>query len=311
MEQMLRFARLGNSAEADGLDLETVASVAAPLNVDILLRGETGTGKDTLAEMIHSLSGRKGQFVAINCAAIPETLAESQLFGVTTGAFTGATQSRPGYIETANKGTLYLDEIDSMPLNLQAKLLRVLEARGVQRLGSTQFIPVDMNVIASAQNSLTEMVERGQFRQDLYFRINVVSIELPALRTRRERIAPLFISFIRREASELDRTTELPSPKLLQALVSYSWPGNVRELRSAAKRYVLGLNPLPHVESTRSSNRLKLKDNLEQFEKLLIEDCLRRHHRCINAAASELAISRRTLYHRMKYLNISRRDEEA
>lgn len=166
----------------DGPDIENTLNSTAALNIDILLLGETGTGKDTLAQRVHRLSGRRGNFVAVNCAAIPESLAESQLFGVNSGAYTGAMQSRAGFVEAAHLGTLYLDEIDSMPLCLQAKLLRVLESRGVERLGSTRFIPVDMRVIASAQHSLHQMVEHGTFRRDLYFRLNVVNIQLPTLR---------------------------------------------------------------------------------------------------------------------------------
>lgn len=160
-------------------DIESTIHNTATQNIDILLLGETGTGKDTLAQRVHRLSHRKGNFVAINCAAIPESLAESQLFGVNSGAYTGAIQSRAGFIEAAHLGTLYLDEIDSMPLTLQAKLLRVLEARGVERLGSTRFIPLDIRIIASAQHSLHDMVEQGAFRRDLYFRLNVVNITLP------------------------------------------------------------------------------------------------------------------------------------
>ncbi|WP_350616585.1 sigma 54-interacting transcriptional regulator [Pseudomonas sp. HY7a-MNA-CIBAN-0227] len=225
--------------------LEATIRNTATLNVDILLLGETGTGKDTLAERVHRLSGRRGNFVAINCAAIPETLAESQLFGVTNGAFTGAVQSRAGFIEAAHLGTLYLDEIDSMPLVLQAKLLRVLESRGVERLGSTKFIAVDMRVIASAQQSLHEMVEQGLFRRDLYFRLNVVAINLPALRERRERIIPLFLNMIEREAQHFQFPAPIPPSVLLQQLLCHSWPGNVRELGSAAKRFVLGLPAIP------------------------------------------------------------------
>ena len=179
-------------------ELDATINSTATLNIDILLYGETGTGKDTLAERLHSLSGRRGHYIAINCAAIPESLAESQLFGVTHGAFTGAMQSRAGFIEASDMGTLYLDEIDSMPLILQAKLLRVLETRGVERLGSTRSIPVDMRVIASAQSSLSEMVEQGRFRRDLYYRLNVVSLHLPPLRERREHIIPLFLNLIQR-----------------------------------------------------------------------------------------------------------------
>ncbi|WP_339532575.1 sigma 54-interacting transcriptional regulator [Pseudomonas mucidolens] len=285
-------------------DLETTIQSMAARNIDVLLLGETGTGKDTLAERIHRLSGRRGSFVAINCAAIPESLAESQLFGVTNGAFTGAVQSRAGFIEAAHLGTLYLDEIDSMPLPLQAKLLRALESRGVERLGSTKFIAVDMRVIASAQNSLQEMVERGRFRQDLYFRLNVVSINLPPLRERREQIIPLFLKLINHEAKQFKCMAPVPGHSLLQEVLCYSWPGNVRELRSAAKRFILGL---PAISSSCEKPRkitMTLKERLGHIEKILILDSLRRHSMSVEAAALELCVPRRTLYHRMKQLEI-------
>lgn len=305
MQKML-CAALSTTHQDDVLNLEAFAQSVAPLMVDVLLRGETGTGKDTLAEKIHRMSGRSGKFVAINCAAIPESLAESQLFGANTGAFTGASQSRAGFVEAAHNGTLYLDEVDSMPLALQAKLLRVLESRTVQRLGSTQSIPVNMRVIASAQCPLGEMVERGEFRRDLYFRLNIVSLKLPPLRSRRERIVPLFQSLVQREAKSLDRPYIAPSPGLLSHLIGYAWPGNIRELQSAAKRYVLGLPALPRAEQLEPGNTtFNLKEQLQQFEKVLIEDCMRRHHRHIDKVIAELGIARRTLYYRMKCLEIS------
>lgn len=286
-------------------DLETTIKNTATLNVDILLLGETGTGKDTLAERIHRLSRRRGNFVAINCAAIPESLAESQLFGVTNGAFTGAVQSRAGFIEAAHLGTLYLDEIDSMPLVLQAKLLRVLESRGVERLGSTKFIPVDMRIIASAQQSLYDMVEQGRFRRDLYFRLNVVSINLAPLRERREQIIPLFLSMIGQEASHFKCPAPIPSSSQLQQLLCHSWPGNVRELGSAAKRFVLGLPALTTAKVEDPSLVMTLKERLQRIEKALIEDALRRHSRNIEAMALELGMAKRTLYYRMKQLEIT------
>lgn len=285
--------------------LDSTVKSTAKLNIDILLHGETGTGKDTLAEKIHLLSGRRGDYVAINCAAIPESLAESQLFGVTSGAFTGAMQSRAGFIEASNMGTLYLDEIDSMPLTLQAKLLRVLETRGVERLGSTKFISVDMRVIASAQSSLPKMVEQGLFRRDLYFRLNVVSMHLPPLRDRREHILPLFMNLIQREAGYFNSPVPSPSTSLLQHIICHDWPGNVRELRSAAKRLVLGLTPVSTFTVTGEDTETNLKGRLQQIEKLLIEDALRRHLYSMDAVVLELGIAKRTLYHRMKQLEIS------
>lgn len=285
--------------------IETTVQNTARLNVDILLLGETGTGKDTLAQRIHRLSGRRGSFIAVNCAAIPETLAESQLFGVNTGAYTGATQSRAGFVEAAHLGTLYLDEIDSMPLTLQAKLLRVLESRSVERLGSTRLITVDMRVIASAQHSLHEMVAAGTFRRDLYFRLNVIVINLPALRERREQIIPLFLSLAKREAVTFGFPAPLPSNSLLQELLLHQWPGNVRELRSVAKRFVLGLPPLLASLSPEQGTEGSLKTRLQQIEKLLIEESLRRHRGSVDKAAAELEMPKRTLYYRMSQLQVS------
>lgn len=286
-------------------DIEYTLNNTATLNIDILLLGETGTGKDTLAQRIHRLSGRRGNFVAVNCAAIPESLAESQLFGVNSGAYTGAMQSRAGFIEAAHLGTLYLDEIDSMPLNLQAKLLRVLESRGVERLGSTRFIPVDMRVIASAQHSLHQMVEQGTFRRDLYFRLNVVNIQLPALRDRRERIIPLFLEMIRQETDLFNCAAPPPSGRLLEQLLCHSWLGNVRELRSTAKRFVLGLPPLSPAASNQPDAQMSLKARLHQIEKALIEESLYRHQHCVDTVSIELGVPKRTLYYRMKQLDIS------
>jgi transcriptional regulator with PAS, ATPase and Fis domain len=286
-------------------DIEHMLGGTAARNIDILLLGETGTGKDTLAQRIHRLSGRRGNFVALNCAAIPESLAESQLFGVNSGAYTGAMQSRAGSVEAAHMGTLYLDEIDSMPLNLQAKLLRVLESRGVERLGSTRFIPVDMRVIASAQHSLYEMVDQGAIRRDLYFRLNVVNIRLPALRDQRERIIPLFLKMIQQEAEHFECTAPAPSGALLQQLLCHPWRGNVRELRSTAKRFVLGLPPLSPPIDEGADTQTHLKARMQQIEKALIEESLRRHQHCVDRVAVELGVAKRTLYYRMKQLEIA------
>ncbi|AZE82142.1 Pathogenicity locus probable regulatory protein hrpR [Pseudomonas orientalis] len=304
---MSAFDHIENETEIsliDDPDIETVLKSTATLNIDILLLGETGTGKDTLAQRIHRLSGRRGNFIAVNCAAIPESLAESQLFGVNSGAYTGAVQSRAGFVEAAHLGTLYLDEIDSMPLSLQAKLLRVLESRGVERLGSTRFIPVDMRVIASAQHSLHEMVEQGIFRRDLYFRLNVVNIQLPALRDRRDCIIPLFLEMIQQEAEHFKRLPPPPPENLQQQLLVHTWPGNVRELRSTAKRFVLGLPALCIPQPPHQGKKMSLKARLQQIEKTLIEESLYRHNHCVYTAAIKLGISKRTLYHRIKQLEI-------
>lgn len=293
-----------NVSLLEGPDIEEILSSTASLNIDILLLGETGTGKDTLAQRIHRLSGRRGSFIAVNCAAIPETLAESQLFGVNSGAYTGAVQSRAGFIEAAHLGTLYLDEIDSMPLSLQAKLLRTLESRGVERLGSTRFIPVDMRVIASAQQSLYEMVERGTFRRDLYFRLSVVDIQLPSLRECKDRIIPLFLSMIRQEAESFKCPSPQPPNSLLQQLLCHPWPGNVRELSSTAKRFVLGLPPLSVRDRNPEESEAGLKERLQRIEKSLIEESLHRHNGNVDLAAADLRVAKRTFYYRMKQLGI-------
>ena len=198
----------------------------------------------------------------------------------------------------------FVFEIDSMPLSMQAKLLRVLESRGVERLGSTRFIPVDMRVIASAQQSLHEMVEQGKFRRDLYFRLNVVNINLPPLRNRRDRIVPLFLNMIQEEAEHYKCLAPNPCSELVQQLLCHPWLGNVRELRSTAKRFVLGLAPLSSSPSNATNQPTNLKERLQQIEKALIEESLRRHTYCVDEVAVELGMAKRTLYYRMKQLDI-------
>ncbi|NWD81007.1 sigma 54-interacting transcriptional regulator, partial [Pseudomonas reactans] len=201
-------------------------------------------------------------------------------------------------------GTLYLDEIDSMPLSLQAKLLRTLESRGVERLGSTRFIPVDMRVIASAQQSLYKMVERGTFRRDLYFRLSVVDIQLPSLRECKDRIIPLFLSMIRQEAESFKCPSPQPPNSLLHQLLCHPWPGNVRELSSTAKRFVLGLPPLSVRDRNPEESEAGLKERLQRIEKSLIEESLHRHNGNVDLAAADLRVAKRTFYYRMKQLGI-------
>ncbi|MEO4017393.1 sigma 54-interacting transcriptional regulator [Pseudomonas rossensis] len=283
---------------------EIIAQNISQLGIDVLLFGETGTGKDTLAQRIHTLSGRKGRLVAMSSAAIPESLVESELFGVVSGAYTGADRSRMGYIEAAQGGTLYIDEIDSMPFNLQAKLLRVLETRSLERLGSTTPIHLDLCVIASTQRPLDDLVESGVFRRDLYFRINVFTLQLPALREQRARIVPLFSLFVAAFARELGCSAQGISPTLRQVLLTHDWPGNIRELKSAAKRFVLGF-PLLGAEPINGHDPATgLKSQLRVIEKVLIQESLKRHKNNIKAASQELDIPRRTLYQRIKNLEV-------
>ncbi len=288
---------------------ERTIKMVSPLKIDLVLEGETGTGKDTLARRIHHLSGRSGKLVAVNCAAIPETLAESELFGVYSGAYTGASKARAGYIEEAHKGTLFLDEIDSMSLSLQAKMLRVLENRGVERLGGTQFTSVDMRVIVATQKPLLTLVEEGSFRRDLYFRLNTVSIQLQPLREQTDLIEPMFTHFCRQYASLVGYTVPSLKQQQHEDLLSYSWPGNFRELKAAAQRFVLGL-PLLITQGQYRSGTVRLKERLQRIEKSLIKSCLMKHDHSVDHAAQELGMHPRTLYHRIKLLNVASRDNE-
>lgn len=283
--------------------LDVIARSLSELGIDLLVAGETGSGKDTLAQRIHVLSGRRGPFVAMNCAAIPESLCESELFGVVSGAFTGAERSRKGYIEAAQGGTLYLDELDSMPLALQAKLLRVLESRVLERLGSTEPVALDICVIASAQRPLDDLVEQGAFRRDLYFRLNVLTLKLPPLRQQRERILPLFHRLVERMGADMGVEVQKADPSICQVLLNHDWPGNIRELKSAAKRFVLKL-PLLGDDTGEQGPSTALKSQLRLIERVLIQESLKRNKHCIDAVSRELAVPRRTLYHRMKELDL-------
>jgi DNA-binding NtrC family response regulator len=204
----------------------------------ITITGETGTGKEIVAQAIHEASGRKGQFVALNCTALPEALMEAELFGHTKGAFTGAQQARAGRFEAADKGTIFLDEIGDMPLEVQAKLLRVLQQREVQRLGSSESIPIDARVIAATNADLLSKVEDGRFREDLYFRLNVVPIHLPPLRERTDDLRLLAHHFVQKICA----IEGLPTKKLTQAAIlrleQHHWPGNVRELENTIERAI-------------------------------------------------------------------------
>lgn len=285
-------------------DLIALAGNLSQLALDLLLTGETGTGKDTLAHRIHEMSGRTGRLVAMNCAAIPESLAESELFGVVSGAYTGADRPRMGYIEAAQGGTLYLDEIDSMPLCLQAKLLRVLESRTLVRLGSTSPIKLDICVIAAAQRALDDAVAQGHFRRDLYFRLNVLTVNLLPLRERRKRILPLFKRFVGELAVEMGTPAPVICPVLQQMLVEHPWPGNIRELKAAAKRLLLGFPVLGLEQHGADHESCGLKAQLQIIEKALIEQSLKRHQNCLDAVCGELELPRRTLYRRIKQLRI-------
>ncbi len=216
------------------------AQRAAEVSATVLITGETGTGKEVLARFIHKNGPRAEKpFVPINCAAVPETMLESELFGYEAGAFTGAAKRKPGLMEIADGGVLFLDEIASLPLDMQAKLLRALEERVIRRMGGTKWIPVDVQVLAASNRDLQEMIAAGKFREDLYYRLKVLELRLPPLRERREDIPALVGFFVRQLAPRMGKQVRDVTPRVLQALEAYRWPGNIRELRNAIERALL------------------------------------------------------------------------
>ncbi len=223
--------------------LKVVVRNVAPTGVDILINGQTGTGKEVMARLIHAASGRKGNFVAINCGALPESVFESEIFGHEAGAFTGAQKRRIGKLEFANGGTVFLDEIESMPMALQVKLLRVLQERRLERLGGNESVALDCRVVAASKADLLALSAQGLFREDLYYRIGVISIDLPRLRDRREDIPLLLAHFVAEAAQRYQRPMPMWTPEQMAAWQAADWPGNVRELRNFAERLTLGLVP--------------------------------------------------------------------
>jgi len=292
------------------LKLKDKIATFAQAPVDILITGETGTGKELVARAVHLHSPRRnGPFIAVNCAAIPETMVESELFGFEAGSFTGAHKRRVGRFENANGGTIFLDEIDSMPLTLAAKLLRVLQERSLERLGSSVPIPIDVRVVAASKIDLKELSRRGEFREDLYYRLNVVQLWLPPLRERLEDIPLLFEYFVQSAVNRFERNATEITPEVLEQLLIHSWPGNVRELKNTAERFVLSneledLDLLPPGVEEVAGGDLKLPLRIERFEKLLIEQALAQHHGNIQRVHSALGIPRKTLYDKLAKYSI-------
>ncbi|NOJ92790.1 sigma-54-dependent Fis family transcriptional regulator [Corallococcus coralloides] len=295
--------------------LRQLIARVGPSDTAVLITGETGTGKERVAQALHKASGRKGRLVAVNCAAIPSTLLESELFGHERGAFSGAVARRAGRFEQAQGGTLFLDELGDMPLELQAKLLRVLETRQVERLGGTLPVPVDVRILAATHQDLGRAVKEGRFRQDLFFRLNVLPLHLPPLRERPEDLLPLARVF----AAELagPKTPLMLAPGAEAALRAYPWPGNVRELRNVIERLNLlrGDGPLelgPDVVSTptgaaptprRTLGDKSYREHVEDFERDLIRAALREGE-SIAGAARILQVDRGNLYRRIKALGL-------
>lgn len=294
--------------------IRKVASSDAP----VLILGESGTGKEMVAQAIHCRSSRKdGPFIAINCSAIPETLLESELFGHEKGSFTGAHAQRKGRIETAAGGTLFLDEIGELPALLQVKLLRFLQEQTIERVGGRQQIKVDTRVVAATNVDLKKAIANERFREDLYYRLAVVIIHLPALRERDNDVRLLAQEFLQRSATKNGKEGLTFSHEALVALGAHSWPGNVRELENRVKRAVimadgkrLTMDDLELTHATPAPGTANLKEAREAVERDLVQRALHRHNGKIARAAIELGISRPTLYELMEKLDIHRPDRE-
>ena len=295
--------------------------VVAPTQASILITGENGTGKEVLARAIHSGSRRTREgFVAVNCAAIPETLIESELFGHEKGAFTGATSRKVGKFDLAHKGTLFLDEIGDMSLATQAKILRVLEERVFQRVGGNRDIEVDVRVVAATNKELSDEIADGKFREDLYFRLNVFHFHIPPLRERGDDIPLLLEDFLREYCSFYGKPEMSIKDEALEVLVSYAWPGNIRELRNVVERLViiaddreLGLDKIPlslRKVPAKEDNQLPYADETdyrqarEDFERIFFQQRLVANGWNISKTAQEVGLERSNLHRKIKHLGL-------
>lgn len=325
---------LGTSARMQEV-FELIHKVA-PTRTTILLTGESGTGKELVARAIHSRGPRASEpFIAINCGAIPETLIESELFGHTKGSFTGATADKPGLFERSDGGTVFLDEIGELPLSMQVKLLRVLQERKVRRVGGANDLAVECRVIAATNRRLETEIEKGAFREDLYFRLNVIQIKLPALRERRADIPMLVDAFINKFAEQMQSNVRGITDTAMQVLMGWSWPGNVRELENVIERgVILASSNRIDVDALPTSMRggatmpptstpvntallmdvpadgLDLEATLEGYERLLLEKALQRTGGKKKKAAELLKLSFRSFRYRLAKLGLSGADDD-
>lgn len=273
-------------------------------DADALIIGPTGAGKEVVARALHDMSPRAGHpFIAINCAALPQAVIESELFGHEAGAFPGALRPRYGKFEHARGGVVLLDEIGSMPLDLQAKLLRVLQERVITRLGSNDPVALDVRFIATSKTDLTDLVRHGAFREDLYWRLNVAVLHVPPLSARREDIPLLFLQLVRESAARHSVPERDVPPAFLSGLAARDWPGNVRELRNLAERVVLGLEGT----ETAQADGARLAERVAAFERSLIAGAIAAHGGRLRAVYETLGISRKTLYEKMQKYGLDRR----
>jgi two-component system C4-dicarboxylate transport response regulator DctD len=302
---------IGNSPVIQALRDE-IANVGST-DATVLIRGETGTGKEVVARALHECSRRnRSRFVAINCGAVSENLIDSELFGHEPGAFTDAKQRRIGVIEYAKGGTLFLDEIESMPLNLQVKLLRMLQERAISRLGSNEEIKVDVRLIAATKTDLLEAAQRREFREDLYFRLDVAELRVPSLNERRDDIPLLFEHFAQEFSNRHQRDIPALSREDMERLMAHNWRGNVRELRNAAERLVLGLGHkqggIAHVLNGDGGRLKTLPEQMDAVETVFVRTALQESNGNIQAAADVLGIPRRTLNEKMRKYGLERKD---
>ncbi|MGB6429800.1 MAG: sigma-54 dependent transcriptional regulator [Candidatus Acidiferrales bacterium] len=297
----------------------------APVDVPVFICGESGVGKEVVARMIHIRSNRRTQpFIKVNCAALPGELLESELFGYEQGAFTGAVRSKPGKFEQANKGTIFLDEIAEMSPHLQAKLLHVLQDHQYSRLGGRHLIEVDVRVLAATNMEVQEAMKSGRLREDLYYRLNVLSINVPPLRERTSEIPLLFRHFLEKYSVKFQKTAPAPSEYLLEAAVRYPWPGNLRELENFVKRYVIleddegGLRELLEMSATQQRTaprdepvparaqglKALVRGLKDEAEMEAISDALQKTHWCRKDAAKMLGISYKALLYKIRQFNL-------
>lgn len=283
---------------------KSVGAIAAT-DADVLITGDTGVGKDLTARALHDLSARTSHpFVHINCAALPDALVETELFGHEAGAFPGAMRARFGKFEFARQGTVFLDEIDSLSVNVQAKLLHAIQERQITRLGSNEPTALDIRIIAAAKTNLEEAVAAGTFRADLLYRLNVVSIAVPPLATRRDDIPSLFLNLAAQAAARYSKPLPDVPPSILSDMATQDWQGNVRELRNAADRFVLGLDPKAAVATSDDT----LSARMATHEKSLITAALTAHDGSLKHTYEALGLSRKALYEKMQKHGLSKTD---
>ncbi|MCX5725710.1 MAG: sigma 54-interacting transcriptional regulator [Candidatus Saganbacteria bacterium] len=325
-EKFMRFGEIIANSKPMLDVLETVKTIA-PSDATVLIYGETGTGKELIAKAIHKFSKRADKpFAAIHCAAIPETLLESELFGHEKGSFTGAYERKIGKFEAANGGTIFLDEVGSIPAGVQAKILRALQERKIERIGSTETIPVDIRIVSASNIDLREAIKKGTFREDLFYRLNVVPVTLPPLRERRDEIPLLLEYFLAKNNEKSGKNIKGFGDDSMAYLLSYAWPGNVRELENLVERMValakgdmIGLPDLPEeILSNREAKRGIFRDykdkkgaeieekelSMKRSEEELIREALKTAGGNKSKAAKLLGIHRNTLLNKMKELGI-------